>query len=1025
MAQTIIRVGNEVRVNTTTAGLQTEPQIASLPGGGWVVTWYGNGTQDDNADAVGVFQQVYDVDGNPVGGELRVNTTVDQSQANSTITALPNGDWVVTWWGHGAENTSGHSQAYQQVYGFRNNAITAIGSEILISIHSGAYPSVTALTGVNAGKWVVTWNESDASVGGIAYQIFGASGPIGAPTKVNTSQWVGGSKVMALANGGWVVTWDGEGTVPGQEDGFYTGYGVFQQVYNALGQRVGGEIRVNTTVPNVQHDPDAATLADGRWVVVWSGDGTQPNNVDEGGIFLQVFDQSGNRLGGELLVNANTEGARSSATVTALANGGWVVVWKADGIWGNNYAAQGLYQQVYSSSGARIGSEVRISSHGAVSQPEVVALADGSWVVSWTDIANGPTSGNDVFQQRFTLDADPTSHDPTAVKVGGQTLLEIEENGNPGRDIGMLSTFDVDTGQVYTYTLVEPDGSMDTETPFLIEMVDQNYNYKLRLKPGTVLDYEAYENGQFTIWIRVDDNGGGSFIQPITINVANQVEPPTAIRVDGRTTVDVEENTIHADLGLITRVGGDAGTYSYSLERLDQNAPDPNDFFKIVNGHLIQKAELNHEAYANGTFTFKIKGLIPNLPGTEYAQVITVNVADVQEGPENIRLNNVTALAVPENTPAGAFIGVLSAVDPEGDEVVKYNLLNPNPLVEIVQDPTDHLWKVRLLVGIDFETMGGRTLDLIVTAKDDHGNLSRNQIISLSVSDVPDAPTDIILSNNAIDELASNGTVVGTISVTEDFDLTYAFDDERFTIVGNKLIVKNGYKLDYEQARSHALVVHVTGLEGIAFDKTLVVNVNDVNPEFTLGSTANDVFYGGALNDTLSGNLGNDRLFGGAGNDILSGNAGNDTLSGGAGKDTLTGGKYSKADPNKDAFLFDFKVTKRDYKQHIDKVKDFQAKYDALYFDDAAFTNKAIVKYLKKKGASLDKPIKMKSGWISLSDVPKDKDDYFTLKKVSSKTYKLYFDADGVGTKEKALEIATITYDKKYGEPSYKDFFFI
>ncbi|WP_114947865.1 hypothetical protein [Microvirga calopogonii] len=206
-----------------------------------------------------------------------------------------------------------------------------------------------------------------------------------------------------------------------------------------------------------------------------------------------------------------------------------------------------------------------------------------------------------------------------------------------------------------------------------------------------------------------------------------------------------------------------------------------------------------------------------------------------------------------------------------------------------------------------------------------------------------------------------------------------------------------------------------------------VINVADVDRENTAGSDASDIFYGGALNDTLSGGSGNDRLFGGGANDLLSGDAGDDILSGGAGKDTLTGGKWTAADANRDAFLFDFAVTKQNYKQHVDTVKDFQAKYDAFYFDDAAFSNSAIAKYLKGKGASLDKPIAIKKGWFALGEA-KQADDFFIAKKVNGKTYKLYFDADGSGTKQKALEIATVTYDpnkKTGGEITYKDFLMV
>ncbi|QFU17614.1 cadherin domain-containing protein [Microvirga thermotolerans] len=296
------------------------------------------------------------------------------------------------------------------------------------------------------------------------------------------------------------------------------------------------------------------------------------------------------------------------------------------------------------------------------------------------------------------------------------------------------------------------------------------------------------------------------------------------------------------------------------------------------------------------------------------------------------------------------------------------------------------------------------------------------------------APTDIQLSGTVAAEYAAAGTVVGTLSATDDgiggSALTYALSapDDRFEIVGNQLRVKNGFLLDYEQNKSHNVSVRVTDVAGASYTKAFAINVADVNPEFTTGTLGNDVFYGGALADRLSGNLGADRLFGGAGNDMLKGDRGNDVLSGGAGRDTLYGGKYTKGDLNKDAFLFDFKVTKRDYKKHVDTVKDFQAKYDSLYFDDAAFTNKVIAKYMKSKGASLNKPIKMKSGWLSTSGGPKDKDDYFSIKKVNSKTYKLYFDADGIGTKEKTLEIATITFDpnkKTGGDITYKDFFFV
>jgi Ca2+-binding RTX toxin-like protein len=70
-----------------------------------------------------------------------------------------------------------------------------------------------------------------------------------------------------------------------------------------------------------------------------------------------------------------------------------------------------------------------------------------------------------------------------------------------------------------------------------------------------------------------------------------------------------------------------------------------------------------------------------------------------------------------------------------------------------------------------------------------------------------------------------------------------------------------------------------------------------------VGSTANDLIFGGAGNDTLKGMVGVDKLLGGAGND---------TLDGGLGRDEMTGGKGS------DHFIFDTNSRK-------DVILDFDA----------------------------------------------------------------------------------------------------
>jgi Ca2+-binding RTX toxin-like protein len=177
---------------------------------------------------------------------------------------------------------------------------------------------------------------------------------------------------------------------------------------------------------------------------------------------------------------------------------------------------------------------------------------------------------------------------------------------------------------------------------------------------------------------------------------------------------------------------------------------------------------------------------------------------------------------------------------------------------------------------------------------------------------------------------------------------------------------------------------------------------------------------GTAKADRVFGASGNDQLFGEAGNDTLRGQGGNDILSGGWGQDKLYGGKGRAS---QDAFVFDTKLTSKTIaNKHKDIIYDFGPKYDALWFDDASFTNKTIANFLKDKAPSVTAPIKMKAAFFRTGDKALNKDDFFVW---NPKTKKLYWDEDGSGSKA-MVEIATLKLQKGEGSTlSYKDFFFV
>jgi serralysin len=168
-------------------------------------------------------------------------------------------------------------------------------------------------------------------------------------------------------------------------------------------------------------------------------------------------------------------------------------------------------------------------------------------------------------------------------------------------------------------------------------------------------------------------------------------------------------------------------------------------------------------------------------------------------------------------------------------------------------------------------------------------------------------------------------------------------------------------------------------------------------PNWT-GTEGNDAHTGNALSETFYGLGGKDKIRGGAGNDTVDGGTGNDKIWGGTGNDVLMGRDGF------DIFVFDTKPNK-------DHIVDFGSLFDSIWLDNKVFTK------LGKKGSEKN-PAAIKKSSFALEKA-KDKDDYIIY---SKKKATIYYDADGSGSKYKAVEIATV---KKGATVTHWDFYVI
>lgn len=284
------RIGAETRVNTFSSGEQDSPEVAALKDGGYVVSWSSFG--QDGSDW-GAYLQRYSATGAKVGVEVRINTTTTGAQDGPTVTGLADGGYLAVWEGNGAGDGSG---IFAQRFAANG---TKVGGETRINTTTANEQTDAVVTALKNGGYIVTWhtapldndgNEDSSAPGDIHAQLFSATGAkVGEEARVNTTT-LGNqeeARVAALADGGYIVVWNGNGV--GDADG------IFAQRFNASGAKVGGETRINTTTSGNQEFASVAALGDGGYVITWESYDANGINSD---VYSQRFDANGNKVSG-------------------------------------------------------------------------------------------------------------------------------------------------------------------------------------------------------------------------------------------------------------------------------------------------------------------------------------------------------------------------------------------------------------------------------------------------------------------------------------------------------------------------------------------------------------------------------------------------------------------------------------------------------------------------------------------------------------------------------------------------------
>ncbi len=254
----------EFLVNTTTAKSQTNPSAAASGNGNYVVVWE---SWDQDGSDRGVFAQILDADGNPVGSEFQVNTTTAYSQAKPAVKFMPNGNFVVVWesWRQDIATPYGYG-VFGKIFASDGSVVK---DEFQINTYTNDYQWFGDIETFTDNSFIVVWCswEQDGYDGGIYMQQFDAAGNrIESEILVNRTtayyQWL--PRIRRFVDNGFAVAWSSWQT-DGSREGVYT------QTYDRNLKKLSFETRLNDVVEGYQWEPDFATFGADQIIAVWAG----------------------------------------------------------------------------------------------------------------------------------------------------------------------------------------------------------------------------------------------------------------------------------------------------------------------------------------------------------------------------------------------------------------------------------------------------------------------------------------------------------------------------------------------------------------------------------------------------------------------------------------------------------------------------------------------------------------------------------------------------------------------------------
>ncbi|MFL6844372.1 MAG: calcium-binding protein [Allosphingosinicella sp.] len=207
------KIGSDFQISASDDVIQGSPQGLALSGGRFVIVW-GEAKVGGPGEDYDIFGQILDSAGNRIGEQFRVQADDADWAFEPDIATLAGGGFVVSW--HSFDTVSHVDEPHAQMF---DEFGARLGPEVVANNPGDGYTSIS-VTGIPSGGFLVSWENALAnSPRSLRGQLFDASGArVAGQVELNTNAFQAGSADLAtLADGRIAAAWDnGIADVEGQ-----------------------------------------------------------------------------------------------------------------------------------------------------------------------------------------------------------------------------------------------------------------------------------------------------------------------------------------------------------------------------------------------------------------------------------------------------------------------------------------------------------------------------------------------------------------------------------------------------------------------------------------------------------------------------------------------------------------------------------------------------------------------------------------------------------------------------------------